>query len=114
MRAMFETSDAHAGAHLKPLRVPMRADAVFEAVCEQAADMSGWTIQSSDAALRTIVAKRRKRFLSGEATITIRCTGEADLPSTTVNIRSETNGGFIGRDKANVLEFLVPFERRVC
>ena len=113
MRAFFETSDSHAEAHLKPLRVAMRVDAVWEAAREQASDLPGWTVMSADEATRSIVCTRRKRFLSGESTITISCTGPADLPSTAVNVRSETNGGFTARDKANVLEFLVPFARRV-
>lgn len=114
MRAFFETSDSHTQPHLKPLRVAMRVDAVWEAAREQASDLPGWTVVSADEATRRIVCKRRKRLLSGESTITIRCEGPADLPSTVVNVRSETAGGLTARDKANVLEFLVPFERRVC
>lgn len=113
MRAFFETSDSHAQPHLKPLRVAMRVDAVWEAAREQVADLPAWTVVQADEAARRIVCTRRKRFLSGESTITISCTGPADLPTTTVNVRSETSGGFTKRDKANVLEFLVPFARRV-
>jgi hypothetical protein len=113
MRAFFETSDTHAQPHLKPLRVAMRVDAVWEAAREQASDLPGWTIVQADEAARRIVCTRRKRFLSGEATITITCSGPADLPTTTVHVRSETGGGFVARDRANVLEFLVPFARRV-
>lgn len=114
MRAFFETSDTHAQPHLKPLRVAMRIDAVWEAAREQATDLPGWTVLTADEATRRIVCTRRKRFLSGESTITISCEGPADLPSTTVHVRSETSGGIAARDKANVLEFLVPFARRVC
>ncbi len=113
MRAFFETSDSHAQPHFKPLRVAMRADAVWSAAREQAEDLPGWTVVNADENARTVVCKRRKRFLSKEATITITCTGAGDLPSTTVSVRSETIGGFVARDKANVLEFLVPFQRRV-
>lgn len=113
MGSSFETSDGHAQAHLRPLRVAMRADQVFEEARNLAHDLPGWTIQSADEARRVIVCRRRKRFLSGESTVTIRCEGPEGVPSTVVHVRSETGGGVLARDKSNVLEFLVPFQRRV-
>jgi len=114
MRAFFETSDDHAQPHLKPLRVAMRVEAVWDEVKNQVEDLDGWSITNADDAQHVLVCRRRKRFLSGDAQVTIRCEGPADLPSTTVLVRSETAGGMITRDKANILEFIVPFERRVC
>ncbi|MBL8859253.1 MAG: hypothetical protein JNL28_12150 [Planctomycetes bacterium] len=114
MRAFFETSDNHSQQHLRPLRVAMRVDAVWEEAKSQVADLPGWSITSADDKQFVLVCKRTKRFLSGDATITIRCEGPTDIPSATVHVRSESAGGIIARDKANIIEFLVPFERRVC
>ena len=114
MRAFFETSESHTQPHLKPLRVAMRVDAVWDEAKSLVADLPGWSVTSADDKQFVLLCKRRKRFLSGDATITIRCEGPADIPSTTVHVRSESAGGLIARDKANIIEFIVPFERRVC
>ena len=99
---------------MKPLRVPIRVDGVYEEARNLVEDLPQWKLVTADDAAHVLVCKRAKRFLSGEATVTITCDGPADLPSTTVSVRSESNGGLLSRDKANVLEFMVPFHRRVC
>ncbi len=114
MSTHFETSEGHAQAHLRPLRVAMRIDAVYEEARDLVHDLPGWSVESADEAAYTLVCTRRKRLLSGGSTITIRCVGPAGVPSAVVHVRSESTGGWIARDKANVLEFLVPFTRRVC
>ena len=114
MSSSFETSDRHSSFHLKPLRVPIRVDGVYEEARNLVEDLPRWTLVKADDAAHTLVCTRAKGLLSGESTITITCDGPAELPSTTVNVRSESDGGLMSRDKANVLEFMVPFHRRVC
>jgi hypothetical protein len=114
MGAGFETSDAHANERLRPLRVPIRAEHVFESAREMAADLPGWEVVSCDSARRVLVCRRRGGLLSGTATITIACEGPEDVPTTTVRVRSVSAGGLLARDRARVLEFLEPFHRRVC
>ena len=114
MTASFETSDEHAQFHLKPLRVPMRADQVFDEAKDLVVDLSGWSIVRADAEQRVLVCRRSKSVLSSESTITITCQGPEGLPSTVVHVRSESSGGLLSRDRANVLAFMVPFHRRVC
>ena len=63
---------------------------------------------------RTIVCERHGGPLGGRSTITIRLSGPPGLPSTTIDVRSETHGGLFARDRRNVLEFMTPFHRRVC
>lgn len=114
MTASFETNDSHAHAQLKLLRVAMRVDQVFEEAKELVEDMPDWAVVTLDAAAHVLVCRRSKGFLSGEARLTITCTGPEDLPSTVVHVRSETTGGIVARDRKNVLAFTVPFHRRVC
>lgn len=114
MSTQFETSDSHPQSHVRPLRVAMRVDAVFEEARDLVADLPGWSLRRSDDARHVLVCGRRKRLLGGESTITIRCEGPEGVPSTVVHVRSESAGGLLSHDKANVLEFLVPFQRRVC
>ena len=56
----------------------------------------------------------RGGFLAGTAKVTIQVEGPSDLPSSTVHVRSETEGGLLARDKAIVASFVRPFHRRVC
>jgi hypothetical protein len=77
-------------------------------------DLDGWTVVSSDAATGVLTCEKRGGLLGGTATITIRCEGPADLPSTVVHVRSTSTGGVLARDRAHVIEFLTPFHRRVC
>lgn len=114
MGTHFETSEEHASAHLRPLRVAMRVDAVYAEARDLVHDLPGWSVQRADEAAHTLVCTPRKRLFSGSSTVTIRCTGVAGVPSAVVHVRSESTGGWIARDRANVLEFLVPFARRVC
>ena len=114
MGRSFETSDAHAQFHLKPLRVASRADGVHEEARNMVEDLPHWTIVSADDARRVLTCRREGGLFSAPSTVTITCAGPAELPSTTVHVRSESSGGLLARDRANVLEFLVPFHRRVC
>lgn len=114
MGGTFETSADQARFHLKPLRVPIRPDAVYEEARNMVADLSGWSIVSLDDARRVITCRRERGFLAGAAQVVITCDGPADIPSTTVHVRSVSSGGLVSRDKANVLAFTIPFHRRLC
>jgi hypothetical protein len=114
MGRSFETSDAHAQFHLKPLRVATRADGVHEEARNMVEDLPHWTVVAADDAQRRLTCRRDGGLLSAASTVTITCAGPADLPSTTVHVRSESTGAGLSRDRANVLEFMIPFHRRVC
>jgi hypothetical protein len=114
MGRSFETSEAHASFHLKPLRVASRADGVHEEARNLVEDLPRWSIVSADDARHVLTCRREGGLLSADATVTITCDGPEGIPSTTVNVRSESAGGLVSRDRANVLEFMVPFHRRVC
>jgi len=114
MSAVFETRQDATDERLRPLRVAIRPDQAFESVREMAADLKGWSVVTSDESARVLVCKKPGGFLGGVATITIRCEGPDDLPSTTVHVRSASEGAVIAHDRAHVLEFLTPFIRRVC
>ena len=114
MGGSFETSEAHANFHLKPLRVAVRAEDVYAEARDMVGDLSGWKVVATDDARFVLACARKGGLLSGEAEVTITCEGPAGIPSTTVHVRSVTKGGILSRDRANVLEFMVPFHRRVC
>ncbi|MCY2960052.1 MAG: hypothetical protein NTY35_07790 [Planctomycetota bacterium] len=114
MGAVFETRDDAPDERLRPLRVPIRSDQVFESVREMVADLDGWEVVTADEALRVLTCRKRAGLLGGTATITIRCEGPEGLPSTVVHVRSTSEGAVVARDRAHVLEFLTPFHRRVC
>ncbi len=110
----FATSDSNSHANLQPLRVPTLQQDIYSAAKEMVADLAAWTMTSCDDEKLTLVCSRSGGFLSGEATITITVEGPEGMPSSTVNCRSESKGGILSRDKANVMEFMRPFHRRVC
>jgi len=114
MGRSFESSEEHAQFHLKPLRVPSRADGVHEEARNMVEDLPNWSIVAADDARHVLTCRREGGLLSGAATVTITCAGPEGIPSTTVSVRSESTGGLFSRDRANVLEFMVPFHRRVC
>ena len=67
-----------------------------------------------DEAAGVLVCLRAGGVLGGKATVTIRFEAPEGVPSTTIRLRSETEGGLMPRDKANVGEFMKPYNRRVC
>lgn len=113
MPGSFETLDTHAHRLLKPLRVPVLLEGVFSEARDQASDLPGWTVVSVDEARHVITCRRKARLFSGESVITITCSAPEGVPATTVHVRSETAGGLLARDRANVIEFMTPFHRRV-
>jgi len=114
MGSAFETRDDAPDERLRPLKVPIRSDQVFESAREMVADLDGWEIVSSDERQHVLTCRKRAGLLAGTATITIRCEGPEGLPSTVVHVRSTSEGAVLARDRAHVLEFLTPFHRRVC
>lgn len=114
MGSSFETREDAADERLRPLKVPIRSDQVFESVREMVADLEGWDVVSCDEPARILTCRKRAGVLGGTATITIRCEGPAEFPSTTVHVRSTSEGAVVARDRKHVLEFLTPFTRRVC
>lgn len=110
----FETSDTESSQHLRPLRVPSLKGGIYTRAKEMVADLDGWTILSEDEASGLLVCERKSRLLGGKARVTIRVDGPDGIPSTTVTVLSESTGGLLSHDKANVVEFMKPFHRRVC
>src|SRR5262249_27682043 len=114
MSGSFSTSDGHAHFNLKPLCVASLKRGVYEEARNLASELPGWRVVSSDDARCSIVCEREGGVLSGPSTVTITLDGPEGIPSTTVNVRSESTRGLLSRDRKNVLEFMRPFHRRVC
>jgi hypothetical protein len=114
MGAGFETRADAADPRSRPILVATRPDSVFESAREMVDDLSGWEVADSDAARRVLVCHKRGGLLGGTATITIRCEGAAELPSTSVHVAVTSAGGLLANARAVAFEFLTPFHRRVC
>ncbi|MHC4261371.1 MAG: hypothetical protein ACYSWX_02515 [Planctomycetota bacterium] len=111
--ACFESSDAHDNIDLKPLRVPSLRDGIYGTAKELVDDLPDWTLDSEDESTGVLCCTRKGRFLSGASKVTIKVEGPDGIPSTTVTLKSESDGGLRKCDKANVLEFMKLFRRRV-
>jgi len=114
MSPSYSTSDAHAQSGSKPVRVPILKQNVFEEARDLATALARWKLVSADERTLTIVCERAGGLFTPRATVTITVTGPDGLPSAEVNCRSESAGGLLARDRRNVREFMLPFERRVC
>lgn len=114
MGGSFETNDKETSQHLRPLRVPSLPSGIYGRAKEMVNDLPDWSLVSEDEASGTLICERKARLLGGTSRITIRVEGPEGIPSTTVSIKSETSGGLLSHDKANVGEFMKPFHRRVC
>lgn len=110
----FATSDEHKNRNHQPIRVPTQQGHIYGAAKEMIDDLDGWEIVSEDEAKHELVCKKSNGFLGGTSTITITVEGPDGVPSSTVNVRSESEGGLLSKDKGNVAEFIRPFFRRVC
>jgi len=110
----FATSDDHKSQHHKPIRVPTLKGDVYQAAKEMVEDLSGWAVVSEDAEGGVITCRKGNGVLGGTSTIQISVEGPEGIPSTTVNVTSESQGGLLSRDKGNVAEFVRPFFRRIC
>lgn len=108
------THDSADHPALKPLRVPILKESVFEEARNLAAELPGWRIVRADERELVIVCERAGGVFAPVSTVTIRVEGPDGIPSTTVHCASESRGGLFARDRRNVLEFMTPFHRRVC
>ena len=113
MRA-FETSDSHDDPALRPRRVAMRKEGIYQEAKDMVADLAGWQLIAADDTQLVLTCERKGGLVAGPARITIRVEGPDGIPSTTVHVRSETASGLLARDRAHVIEFMTPFHRRVC
>jgi len=109
----FESTDSAGSLELQPLRVPQLKDGIFSTAKELVDDLPQWTLVSEDESAGTIVCERKARALSSKSTVTIKIEGPDGVPSTTVSLVSESQGGLLGGDKKNVQEFMKLFRRRV-
>jgi hypothetical protein len=114
MTGSFATSEQNSHFNLRPLAVASLKQGVYEEAKNLASDLPGWRVLASDDARCSITCERAGGPLSGAATVTITCEGPDGIPSTVVNVRSESKSGLLSRDKKNVLEFMKLFHRRVC
>ena len=114
MGSSFSTSDEHEPPGLKPVRVPIRKESVFEEARNLAGELPGWRVESADERALVLVCVRAGSFLAPASKVTIRVEGPDGLPSATVHCTSESSGGPFARDRRNVQEFMAPFHRRVC
>ena len=113
MASSFESSDSHGQQHLKPLRVPSLRDGIYSTAKELIDDLPGWQLVGEDEATGTLTCERKARPLSGTSKVTVKVEGPEGVPSTTVTLKSETEGGLRKCDKANIIEFMKLFHRRV-
>ncbi len=114
MGGSFQTDPGHSNERLQPLRVPVRKEQLLGVARELVEDLSSWTLDSTDEESMTLVCTRGGGLFSGPSRVTIRVEGPDEIPNSTVHVHSETEQGLLKRDKANVLEFMLPFHRRVC
>ena len=61
----------------------------------------------------TIHATRKNGFLGGTSKITVRIEGPDGIPNSATHCASESSGGLLNRDKANVAEFIQKFWMRM-
>ncbi|MEZ5977207.1 MAG: hypothetical protein R3F34_03205 [Planctomycetota bacterium] len=109
----FASSDDNGSIELKPLRVPQLKDGIFRTAKELVDDLPEWNLVREDEAKGELVCERKARALSSKSTVTITIEGPDGVPSTTIKLVSESQGGLLGGDKKNVAEFMKLFLRRV-
>ena len=114
MAGSFETSDQHGDQTLRPIRVPSLTSGIYSAAKEMVDDLDSWRLLEAKDDDLTLVCERDRGFVGGKAKITIRVEGPEGVPSSTVHVRSESTGGMLSKDKANIIEFNKPFHRRIC
>ena len=109
----FRTNDAEASPKLRPLRVAVRKEDVYAEARDMVADLAGWKLVDGDERALVLRCERKGGLLSPASRVTIWIEGPNGIPSATVQVESNSSGGLLSRDKANVAEFLEPFGRRV-
>lgn len=116
MGGSFATDDQHSHLNLQPLRVASAKAGVYQEAKNLASELPGWEVVQADDERLVLTCLRKGGALSGTSTVTIKVEGPDGIPSSTVNVQSVSSGGLPGfaRDKANVMEFMKLFHRRVC
>jgi hypothetical protein len=109
----FESSDSHGSLELQPLRVPQPKGDMYSTAKELVEALPDWSILSENEEQGLIVCERKARALSAKSKVTIKIEGPDGIPSTTVTMVSESEGGLLGGDKKNVNEFMKLYRRRV-
>lgn len=112
MAGSFETSPNESQQHHRPLQIAALRDGLFATAKELVDDLPKWELVSEDEEAGVLTCRRANGMLGGTSTITITLSAPEGIPSTTVNLRSVTEGGMLSRDKANVAEFLKLYDRR--
>ncbi len=113
MASVFETNDSESNPLLRPLRVPSLGEGILKAARELVDDLPDWKLIEADEQAGRLVAERAARILSAKSKVTIRVESPEGVPSTTVSLRSESDGGLRKGDRANALEFMRLLMRRV-
>ncbi len=115
MGGSFSTSDEEKNPELRPVRAAQRLEEVFDEAKNLASELPGWRIVASDDARKFLVCEREGDFLAPASRVTLTFEAPEGIPSTTVNARAESGGGFLGlsRDRARVLELMKLLRRRV-
>lgn len=109
----FETSAEHGNRWHQPVRVPINKADVFGSAREMVDDLEGWVVKSVDEEALTITCERRNGFLGGTSQIVVRVDGPDGIPNSETSCASESQGGLLSRDRANVAEFVRKFWMRV-
>ncbi len=112
----FETSEDAASLDHRTLHIATLMGDLVGAAKEMVDDLPKWELVDTQEEPERVVlvCSRNGGLLAGTARITITLEAPAGVPATRVRVRSETNGALLARDKANVAEFVKPFNRRVC
>lgn len=110
----FQTSDSHAAEELRPVRAAALQAGIFDEAKTLVSELPGWKVIKADEASGRIECSKRNGFLCGTSRITITLESPPGIPSTTVNVHSESGGGIFHPDRQNVAQFVRPFHRRVC
>ena len=86
----FATSDSHKSRNHQPIRVPTQRGNIYRAAKEMVADLAARKLHSEDEQQRTLTCRNENGFLGAVTTNTITVEGPEGVPSTTVNVRSDT------------------------
>jgi len=109
----FETSDAHTNRWHQPVRVPRAKEGIFATARELIEDLEGWQLERVDEANLVLHATKANGLLGGTSRVTITVKGPQGIPSSETHVVSESSGGIVPKDRANVAQFCEKFWMRV-
>ena len=115
MERSFRTDERHSNPDLRPVHVPERREDVFTEARNLAGELPGWRILEEDESRGLLVCERSGDWLAPASRVTLTFESPEGIPSTTVQARSESPGGWLrlSRDRARLLEFMRLLRRRV-